>query len=200
MRRSATLVAAVSLLAACGSSAVSSVPAPAATTGAGSGPASPVTGNGLSGTFAAVQTAVEGAGFICKPPGSLGGFRHVECPRAGVADIDIYGRADGSVAGIDAYAGSPMSADAMLGVLRPALDAGAGAAGAQAIASAVRSAGAPPTATTTVLPGSQLAVVVHGYADGSALASVAVLAPDLEAIWGLPRRVAPSSSDARPSM
>ncbi len=40
-------------------------------------------------------------------------------------------------------------------------------------------------AATTVLPGSGISVVVLGYANGG-LASVAVLDPDLAALWGRP--------------
>ena len=140
----------------------------------------------LAGLATTVQSAVVAAGFACAARARVAGFSHVECPKAGVADIDIYARADGTVAGVDAYApGTPMTADAMLSVLGPALDASAGTGGWASVAAAVRDAGYPPTQTVTVLAPGGLSVTVHGFANGG-LASVAVLAPDLAAVWGHP--------------
>jgi hypothetical protein len=117
----------------------------------------------------------------------------VECPKTGVADIDLYVRADGTLAGIDAYAGgTPMTAAAMLAVLGPAFDAAIGSGGWDDIAAAVRAAGAPASGTTTILPNSGLSVMVQGYAASQGLVSLAVLAPDLAASWGNPPVPSPS--------
>lgn len=146
------------------------------------------------GSAAAVQAAVMGGGYACTARGDVAGFHRLECPKPGVADIDIYARADGTVAGIDAYApGAPMTADAILAVLGPALDEASGSDGWADIAAVVRAAGSSKPPATVVLPGSGLSVLVQHYANGG-LEAVIVLAPDLAAIWGHPPVPSPSAS------
>ena len=170
---------------AAGASASAAVAPPGSPAASDAGPAnaSSEPGSAWTGSATAVRTAIESAGYTCANAADVAGFKLTLCPKTGVAEIDLYARGDGSVAGLDVYGpGKPMTADEVLSALGPALDAAT--SGWSDIGAAVRAAGSPQVVTTTVLPGSGLSLAVRGYAGGGGLASVALLAPDLATVWG----------------
>ena len=164
-------------------SAGASAGSPAASNPRSAASTSAEPGSAWTGTATAVRTAIESAGYACANAADVAGFQIVMCPKTGTAEIDLYARAGGSVAGLEVYgAGTPMTADEVLSALGPALDAAT--SGWSDIGAAVRAAGSPQTVTTTVLPGSGLSLLVRGYPGSNGLASVALLAPDLAEVWG----------------
>ena len=205
-RRIALVVLVASLLAGCGgkvSSPASTLavgsasPAGAAgSTPGGSGSAadnSSEPGSAWTGTPTAVKAAIVSAGYVCTDRSDIEGFKLATCLKAGVAEIDLYSRADGSVAGLDVSGtGTALTADEMLSAMGPALDAATN--GWSDIAAAIRAAGSPQKLTTSVLPGSGLTLFVRGYPGSSGLMTVSLVAPDLAAIWLHVPAVSPAAS------
>ena len=197
LRRIALVAVMGLLVVGCGGPTVSS---PASTLAVGS--ASPAgaagstpgsSGSAWTGTSTAVRAALVSAGYVCTERSDIEGFKLAACLKAGVAGIDLYSRADGSVAGLDASGtGTALTSDEMLSAMGPALDAATN--GWSDIAAAVRAAGSPQKLTTSVLPGSGLTLVVRGYAGSSGLMTVSLLAPDLAALWGHVPAVSPAAS------
>jgi len=147
------------------------------------GPASP-SPVAFHGMVAAVSAAAVSAGFTCRPAGQPYGFVVTECRRGDVGPserdlVDVYARADGTIAGLDLIAetvsGGPAIAELAQTAFAPVLDA---AAASTLVASVGSTAGTnqPPA---TLAGGLQLRI----WTDGPGIDRVSLLAPDLVAVW-----------------
>lgn len=139
------------------------------------------------GSAADVETSAAAAGFKCAPFGQPYGFAVVECRRGqpGTAEgdvIDVYSRADATIAGINIIAQAPSGEPAIADVAQIAFAQVLDPADVASIIATVRADAGTTHAPAVLAGGLQL----HGYSNGPWLDHVSLLAPDLVAVWPSP--------------
>lgn len=147
---------------------------------------------GMSASAADVRAVAEGAGFVCDPPDGNNPFPFptVECrrmnPPNGRDYVRIYGRPDGSVAGVEGLATleieGPGDPPAVIDVLEPVLRASVDSATADHVLDLVRAHLDGAATPIPVDPSLQVRI----FRIGPGNENVAVLALDLASIWGHP--------------
>ena len=143
---------------------------------------------GIINTAAGAIDAAAGAGFACTPPGK-GPFPTVECRHPGSASerdyVRMYGRPDGTLAGVEALVTSaserPGDPPAVIVVLEPVLRASVDPSTADQVLAVVGSHLNGAATPIQISPDLQVRIVAAGNGR-----DVAVIAPDLAAIWGHP--------------